>query len=89
MGSDNHPALAILPTAAQDGVLQLGSHLCHNEGGSPTQRSVTRGIRTVATQFLLVVKGTCHMLVHPGEGTLAHVFPFGFTDGLGGSPLAS
>ena len=89
MCTDNDATFTILPTTTQNGVLQLGSHLGHDKGGGPAQRSVARGIRTVAAKFLLVVKGACHMLVHPGEGTLAHVFPFGLTDGLGGCPLAS
>ena len=89
VGAHNDAALAVLPSAAEDGILQFGSHLCQDEGGGPTQGGVPRGIGAVATQELFVVEGTKHVLVHPGEGAFAHVAHLGAVDSLFGRPLAS
>ena len=89
MGTHDDAALAVFPSATQDGVLLLGCHLCQYQRRGPPQRGVPRRVGAVAAQVLFVVEGTGHVLVHAGKGADAHIARFGPVDGLRGGLLSA
>ena len=72
MGTHDESAVAIHQTTSQEGVGTIGIDLRKQQGRTPTQQGVTRGIAAVLAQCRLILRIECG-LIEAHEGALAHV----------------